>query len=203
MIYDDVPANVRRLGQGACYIYKQAIERGTAPMMAEMFACRKAPNSSTDTQVCRGDGMLLDQFDGDEPYVNAIVAEARKHGYNPSPNDSYDQHLAQFPGDPDAFIPHHDAKAHIKRVVEKQNRFCDGFVKNEVREEEPEDLPVIGQDIVARLCADEIQRDPKIALSSKKEITEEMIRRHGPSDEDDGTYVGLDAMERLGDTNNH
>ncbi len=199
----NIPEDVKDRGVGACHVYVQAINSGTSPKMAEMFACQQAPTSSTDRDLGRGSKRLLDQFDGDDMYVEGIVSEARRHGYNPNPNYIYDQQLASFSGDPDAFVPPHDAKAHYKRIIEKQGRSCDELhVKVEKRDEEVEQIP-LGENIVKHLVSKEVQAHPEAAKESYKDLAQEMINRHGynPNARDD-TLIGIDGMEEMGDMAN-
>lgn len=198
----NIPIEVRLRGQRAQEIFSAAIAKGTSLPMAIMFACQQPPNSSTDTDLGRGSQRLLEQFDGDEEYVNGIVSEARKHGYNPNPNYIYDPQLAQAPGDPDGFVPPHDAKAHYKRVIEKQGRSSQGHVKVEKREEEVKQIP-LGENIVNHLIAREVQANPEAAKESHKDLAQEMINRHGYDPKaTDNTFIGTDGMEQMGDMDN-
>jgi len=87
-----------------------------------MLAMRQAPRTSgTDTTFFSGIGSLEQQFGSDpegRSQLAAYVNNARKHGYNPNPNDYYVGAIADFPGDPKAFVGAKDGLSHVRKVLE-------------------------------------------------------------------------------------
>ena len=81
---------------------------------------------NTTTQFLKGRHWLSDQFN--DWQLKELVADAKKHGYTPKDNDIYLSQLADFPGDPKAFVNASDPAGHIVEVCKKTNRKCQGFV---------------------------------------------------------------------------
>jgi len=162
-------------------LYEASRRLGNSHKCAEMLAFHRPPNAVTDREFLRGIGTLADQFDGDTVGLKAVVENARAHGYNPSYTDFYNKGLANFPGDPLAFIPADSARGHVKRVCESRGDSCHGMVNVKARDvgPPPDDKPGIAPDIVQRHVNAQIKRDP--SLSGKKaELCEAFIERHAP-----------------------
>lgn len=136
----------------------------------------------TNTRYLSRFGTLLDQF-GDRPrtrrQMRERIAAARRAGHTPSRHDVYDPTLALRPGDPDAFIPADDPKGHVRRVMEKRGlKMADGQcvpVEN-VPSKELEKAP-LAADIVDKLVAERLQREPELA-SKKDRLRQEVIEKH-------------------------
>ncbi len=136
------------------------------------------------SRLIRGNGTLADQFAGEEANLETMVATARAGGYNPSPNDTYKPALAEFPGDPLAFVPADDPEGHIRRVCKQQGKACRGVVDYTppVRDPEPDGLVRgINPEIVGEAVAMQIADDPGLA-GKREQLTEDYVNRHAPSE---------------------
>jgi hypothetical protein len=99
--------------------YESMREKGQSHNMADMLAHRTPCRGMTDDVFVSGQGTLDKQFGGDEKTLARLTKKATKAGWQRNNNDVYCGALAEFEGDPDAFIPH-DAVGHIKRVAQKK-----------------------------------------------------------------------------------
>ena len=159
-------------------IYDAAIANGTSPRLAEMFACRKAPGANTDREFFVGQKQLCDQFT--PIMLDKYVKQARKAGYNPSPNDVYLGQLARFPGDPEAFVSPSGGRSQIKKVLEQRGWGCTGAVNVQRRDEAPDEKATgLASDLVEDFVKQEIAADPGKAFVDKRELREQIIDRHG------------------------
>lgn len=113
--------------------YLRLRAHGESHNIAEMLATRSAPNSRSDADFFRGMGTLDKQI-GDDPHSMQQVVDgyrAATGGRNPNPNYSYQAGLAQFPGDPRAFV---GGAGEIKRRAEELNVNVEGFVTHKASE---------------------------------------------------------------------
>ena len=108
--------------------YAQMRTAGESHNLAEMLALREGPHLSTDTRFMAGSKTLRDQFPSEDE-LNRVVKLAKAQGYTPKSTDFYDGNLATKCGDPAAFIPHDNPKAHIRKVCEKRDWTCHGPVE--------------------------------------------------------------------------
>ena len=139
-----------------------------------------APGTCSDREFYAGKGTLADQFEGEEQILGKVVAAARDHGYNPSPNDVYTPALADFPGDPAAFVSG-DARGHIRRVCEGRGEECHGLV-NVKRSEigvAPDDGPAIAEDLVHQAVVRRVKKDPSL-MGKRKRLRQDFIAKHSP-----------------------
>jgi len=116
---------------------------GQSHGMASIFATRRAPGAKTDREFFSGMGTLADQFRGEEYVLEKMVKIAESHGRKPHYTDVYQPGIANFPGDPEAFVPASGGRGHVQRVCEKRGLDCVGIVnvKSPVREPEPPKKP--------------------------------------------------------------
>lgn len=161
----------------------------------DMIATRRAPGLVTDTsygvevkkQKLR---TLAQQFDGDPTGLHRLLAAAKRQGFVPPQNCTYDPGLAESFGDPAGFVPNHEGRSHIKKVVEKRNRDCEGPVTHRAVQKDPpknagtSGVVVAGGKRLAKDIADQMakrmaRRDPKLALASKKEQRQEAAKKYG------------------------
>tara|TARA_R100001594_G_scaffold114221_1_gene149064 strand:+ start:422 stop:964 length:543 start_codon:yes stop_codon:yes gene_type:complete len=147
--------------------------------MDEVLSSRKMPSIRTDSQFLANHGTLDKQFEGDERQLNTVTETAKKHGYSPSPNDTYIPTLARFPGDPLAFVPAGSPKNHIKKVCEATDRACEGDVSVERSKKSPAKTVRLGEDLVQEEAAHRIAMNPEEALKSKKQLRNEILDKHG------------------------
>lgn len=148
-------------------------------LFMEMLKSRKFPGVRTDAQFLANHGTLDKQFEGDTRQLEEVTGTARKLGYNPSPNDTYIPTLAQFPGDPMAFVPADSPKNHIKKVCEATNRACEGDVNVSRDRKEPAKTVRLGEDLVQEEAAQRIMKNPEEALKPKEQLRNEILDKHG------------------------
>jgi len=147
--------------------------------MDEMLSSRKVPQVRTDSQFLSNHGTLDKQFEGDDRQLKAVTDTAKKHGYNPSPNDTYIPTLARFPGDPLAFVPAGSPKSHIKKVCEATDRACEGDVSVERERKKPKETVRLAEDLVQEEAAMRIMENPEEALKPKEQLRNEILDKHG------------------------
>jgi len=137
----------------------------------------------TDRELFRNRGTLADQFEGVEDQLHYVVSQARRHGYNPGINDVYMPALADFPGDPAAFVSPTDGRGHIKKVVASRGEDCEGIVNYKAprgtRGEEP---PKLAPDLVEDAVDAMIEENPSLALKDRDDLRQQVIEKHGAPD---------------------
>ena len=154
-------------------IYKQAIKNGCAPRLAEMLASRRAPRLDTDKAFFNGQKGLADL---PEEYRNNVVKDARACGYEPSPGDIYMPGLAEFRGDPKAFV---SRATGAKRKIKEHVRRCERGPSSDPLAKENR-VP-LGEDIVTERIGDMVAEDPGLLeRRSLNDVREEVIHKHGP-----------------------
>lgn len=141
-----------------------------------MLASRKAPASRTDNDWFRGKGKLLDQFGGNAEVTAGVVSAARHHGYNANENDVYVPQIAEFIGDPKAFVPACGGLGHIKKVCETRDIDCEGAVTHRrVRDPKPPQKVKLAKDLVDRGVGQLLKEDPGLAVRPIQELRERVI----------------------------
>lgn len=168
--------------------YVDLIEKGNSPLFAEMLALRLAPGARTDREYFADRGKLGDQFVS-EKVCDFYVGEARKHGYNPNPNDVYDSAVARFAGDPRAFISPGGGRGQAADALEAQgfevsNRLGDGLVSVRSRpgEAAPIETPHLAPDLIDEMIENRIAANPDLARADRRELVEAVTYEHGYSD---------------------
>ena len=154
-------------------IYKQALKNGCTPRMAELLASRKCPALDTDKAFFNRFGNLGDE--NDEVYLNRITSNAQREGYTPSLGDVYAPGLADYPGDPKAFLSRSMGRRAIKEHMDRIKRGPDSdpFEKSSR-------VP-LAEDIVQEHISQMVAEDPGIVQRRKpSELREEVIAKHGP-----------------------
>lgn len=165
-------------------IYLAERLRGVEHVWAAMTAARKAPAGRGDRSLFEGVGLLGDQF-RTEAQLRQVVAQARRHGYNPSQGDMYVPSLAAFAGDPAAFVPATGGRGHIQRVLEERNWSGHGVVNRTAREDrEPAipDGPHLADDLAAQIATSYAGND-RHALANLPDVVQEAKKKHGLSPE--------------------
>lgn len=147
--------------------------------MEELLNNKRMPGIRTDAQFLANHGTLDKQFEGDARQLKAVTETAKKHGYNPSPNDTYIPTLARFPGDPLAFVPPGSPKSHIKKVCEATDRACEGDVTVSRSTKPPPKTVRLGEDLVQEEAAQRIAMNPEEALKPKEQLRNEILDKHG------------------------
>ena len=149
-----------------------------ASVLQDVFESRQFPGLNTDTSFVAGRGTLSEQLGNQADLVcNSAIAE----GYTPQPSDIYLSSLADFPGDPKAFVKHDGAKQHVKDVCEEKGVPCEGSVKYTPTERKPPEQDVeLADDIVSEVATDMAKKNPALLKATNDEIRKEVTKRHGP-----------------------
>ena len=137
------------------------------------------PSIKTDAQFLKNHGTLDKQFEGDKRQLDEITGTAKKHGYNPNPNDTYIPTLARYPGDPLAFVPPDSPKNHIKKVCEATDRAGEGDVTVQRGPKRPQKTVRLGDDLIQEEAAMRIAENPEEALKPKEQLRNEILDKHG------------------------
>lgn len=114
--------------------YETCRRNGCNHNLAEMLAFKTAPASRTDDDFFRGVGTLDKQLGDDDGHYQAqVLANYAKAtgGGRPNENYVYNAGLAEFPGDPRAFL---DSAGSAKRLAEERNVSISGFVNHKASE---------------------------------------------------------------------
>jgi hypothetical protein len=151
-------------------IYAQAKKNGCSDRLAEMLASRRAPRMDTDKEFFKRIGGM-EQLP--EEYREHVVQDARACGYEPSPGDTYMPGLADFRGDPKAFISRATGgKAKVKQHLDR----CKSGPM-----EDPLAKTTIADDIVVERIQDMVAEDPGLLeRRTVHDVKEEVIAKHGP-----------------------
>lgn len=176
-----IPIDVERAGPKAVALYREIIASGESQNFAEMIACRQAPGVQTDNTFLAGIGTLRDQFDGDDFTLNEVVQVAQASGYSPKSSDFYNESLARFPGDPEAFLHAGQGRDHIKKVCEKRGTGCRGAVNVKGRglEKDPfEGPPKLAPDLVNEEINRRVAANPDEGRRPRKELAAEVVDKH-------------------------
>ena len=167
--------------------YEKCRHNGQSHNGAEMFAFRQPPGASDDTTYLRGVGTLRQQCGDDDKEVDRVVSAAKKLGYTPNASDLYNPTLARRLGDPLAFVPAANPKAHVLKVCKMRRKACTGLVNYTPPEREPRKKTTrLHPKLVARHMQRAIAEDPglttrKGAIAAKRE---QIVNDHGFSLDD-------------------
>ena len=142
--------------------------------LKDTLRSRKFPSLNSDTTFMANRGTLADQL-GDD--VGLVTSEAKKRGYTPNYTDTYLPSLADFPGDPKAFVRQDGARGHVRKVCEDQGWECDGSVTVKPRETEEVDTG-LADELVIDSFLEASKKDPKMKFASKEEIRTDINRKH-------------------------
>lgn len=160
-------------------IYARAIENGCSPRLAEMFAAGKPPTiKTTNTFIAKGK-TGGDQF-GDATREH-YLRTARAAGVS-TDGKVYDGRLAEFPGDPRAWIESQDD---VRRLCEERGWGLDGDVKVKAREAAPPATGGLADDIkddlvearLAEKYGDDFETVPK---REYEKAVEDVVNTHSP-----------------------
>lgn len=160
----------------------KAFERQSDARLRDMLRSQSAPRCMTDREFFQGIGTLDKQFADDEEGLREVVRIARSHGYNPGAHDVYMDNLAQFPGDPEAFVTPSGGRGQIKRVCEKRGVSCHGAVEVKAvaptRDHVKSPKCLLADDIVDDEIKRRVKKDPSLAKKSRAELREQVIDKH-------------------------
>ncbi len=139
-----------------------------------------APSIVTDSTYFAGRGTLDKQFNGDIPQLAFRAKTAARNGRKPNINDVYEPCLADFPGDPKAFVPADGGRSYVRRLVEAKGVPAEGAgisVRKSSMREPPPRVPV------AKNILDRCEKGYRKATGDKKtssaEIRHRIAQRHG------------------------
>lgn len=167
--------------------FREMIETGRAPgIVSDTSYVIEGARRGKHTKI----RTLAEQFAGDPTGLPRLLAAARRKGFVPPQNCTYDPNLAESFGDPAAFVPNHEGRSHIKRVVEKRNRDCEGPVTHKAVAKDPPkhaetagvtvcDGKRLANDIADRIVRRLAIKDPKLARASRKEQRQEAAKKYG------------------------
>ncbi len=135
----------------------------------------------TDTSMMAQFGTLADQFDGAEDQLEHVTQTAIRHGYRPSANDAYMPALANFPGDPAAFVSMAGGEGHARKVCAERGEDClrrDGSYIYRAPKRDRKPPKRLADDLVDRVVAEKVKQDPSLARRTK-DLRNEVIEAHG------------------------
>jgi hypothetical protein len=155
-------------------------DRGS--LLEEMLESRKAPGVKTDDTFLAGVGNLDRQIE-DPLQLEAITQNAIRHGYRPAVSDFYNPMLADFEGDPKAFLNHGQGRAHVKKVLESKGQWMDrdGDVHSVEPLEDPFKNPLhkLSPKIVRRIKGEKFRENPDLLRADQKELESNIVETHG------------------------
>jgi hypothetical protein len=159
------------------YVSEQSTPEDAARLM-EMLETRSVPRIDTDSTFMSGHPRLGDKRD--EKSLKSLIRQARKHGYNPSPNDVYFSPIAAFPGDPKAFVSQAGGKYQVKKRCQELGLHCEGAVNVKGAEVAPPkpDVP-LAADLMNEAVVNMVRKDPGLKRKPLRELQEAAIDKHG------------------------
>lgn len=158
-------------------LYDRLIAEGKSPAFAAMLADQAPPGVKTDSTFFGNAVNTVSKIMNDDPeYGQAIVAQARRHGYNPNPNDVYESGLAEKPGDPLAFVPATGGRGHIRKVLESRGWGGEGAVNIKARQPERDPLEGTGKPTEPVGPGNKAKRRELAMASARKVATAKQIK---------------------------
>jgi hypothetical protein len=169
--------------------YLQMREAGSTHRWAAMCACQKAPGSKTEREFFAGRHTLAQQFAGNEGQLDAIVAAARRKGFEPSANMIYDSTLADDLGDPKAFLTPGGGTTELRRKIEVDGKTAHGAVTVKGRQpENPIPAAPLASDLVDEIIRQRVRDNPDLGVGLKtgsvdrREVVADVQEKHGFTD---------------------
>lgn len=166
-------------------LYDEAIANGCTPVLADMLASRKAPTAKTDREFFRDRPKTLAEQFRNPRTLQHYINKARKHGYNPSPNDYYDSSLARFAGDPEGFISPSGGRTQYKRTLQKRGWGAEdpnGLVNvapAQFTPDPPPDLP-LSNELIDESVTEMLAANPDLQTKPRVELEQMAVEKHGP-----------------------
>lgn len=156
--------------------YKQMIENGVSPRLAEMLALQQPPGTKgTDRAFMEGrySGSWIDELPPRQ--AKWMIAEAKKAGINPS-GKFYCSGLADKRGhlDPEAWV---DSVDDVKKVAIKRGKSVSGSITVDAPEAPPPKSLPLNPKIERELVRAEMRKDSRM---SRREAQEVVRKRHVP-----------------------
>ena len=166
-------------------LYAKMRRDGQRHRFSEMIAMQQPPGCGiTDKVFFQGVPRLAEQM-GDRQ-LKTLVANARRHGFEPPADAIYQSGLARFPGDPEAFVTRSMGRHYIKRLCESRGWACDGAVSVSAREPEQDLLDdsqclPMAPDLVRQNASRMARKNPELTRLTKKELRNKVLEQYGPS----------------------
>lgn len=163
-------------------LYLIARRNSATHEFAMLLALQKPPGIETNDTFWAG-RKRFDQVFG-ESYADTIRKKLLSQGVRLGPTDEYMPELARYQGDPEAVIPGHRARDHIRSVCEKRGWACNGAVTVKEREpfadpHAPENCQALHPKLVDQLAIQECRKNPDLQRKTKRELREMIVDRHG------------------------
>lgn len=99
--------------------YERMRRRGQSHNMAEMLSLRRIPACRTNATLLAAVNGAKDEFTFEDNgmHSKAVLKAANRVGVHPR---QYQPQLADFAGDPKAFLPNDDPRGHLKKLERRQ-----------------------------------------------------------------------------------
>jgi hypothetical protein len=156
---------------------QEPVEPADPEILTDMLRTRRVPRIETDSTFMSGHKRLGDTRD--EKSLKSLVAQARKHGYNPTANDVYMSPIAAFPGDPKAFVSQAGGKHQVRKRCEELGLHCEGAVNVKGAEIAPPkpDVP-LAADLLNEAVFKMVKNDPSLKRKPLRELKEAAIDKY-------------------------
>jgi hypothetical protein len=118
-IISDIPAVQRA--------YERLRRAGQSHNIAEMLATRSVPRLRTNATVLAGRQPYFG-VEENQMHTNAVCGTAKRYGFDPA---NYCPGLADYAGDPKAFLPTDDPLGHVKRIRRRQHEKIQRAIQKE------------------------------------------------------------------------
>lgn len=162
--------------------YTRLRREGQTHRWAEMCALQSAPRGMTDDVFFAG---MQRPGDTLEPrMLKTLLKQAKREGFAPSPGATYYPALAEYQGDPKAWVSRADGRGYIKKLCESRGWSCEGGVTVKGRQplsDPHKDCVPLADDIIASTMREQIAADPSLKKKSRRELREKIIAEHGPT----------------------
>ena len=173
-----------RVGLTVLALYAISRTEGSSHSMAMMLALRRAPGVETTDTFWAG-RKRFDQVYG-EFYANTVKRKLAEQGVHLGYNDEYMPEFARFQGDPEAVVSFSGIRSEIKSLCQRRGWGCNGAVTVEGREPEkdphaPENCVPLAPSLIREHARKMITKNPDLKRKSRRELTEMVVERHGPS----------------------
>ena len=147
--------------------YEECLKNGCTPRLAEMLAFAQPPRADDDTSFLAV-RRPREQFANQPEIGDAYAKHAKAAGMNIT-GAIYEPGLAQFPGDPNAWVRD---RGEIRKKVEALGMGCEGAVNVKARNDLPPKPTVdIAPDVVLERALDIASANPE----AHPKLTEELL----------------------------